>query len=84
MVMLQSCCKQGNRPRDWPRTGATRHPLSAGAGTPSSGIHDRGRVGADRANAVAQEGGGRLADPPLGQQRGHAEFVEQRAGARAG
>jgi len=25
-----------------------------------------------------------LADTPLGQPRGHAEFVEQRAGARAG
>ena len=80
-----SAARDGSaHPLDWPRTDATRHALSAGAGRPSSGIHDRGRPGADRADAAAQEGGGRLGDAPLGQQRGHAKFVEQRAGTRAG
>ena len=31
-----------------------------------------------------RKGGGRLGDTPLGQQRGHAKFVEQRAGTSAG
>ena len=34
--------------------------------------------------ASAQKGGGWLAYAPLGEQRWHAKFVEQRAGTRAG
>ena len=40
----------------------------------SSRIDDRGRPGADRADAGAQEGGGRLGDTPLCQQRRHDEL----------
>src|SRR6185312_17450777 len=55
-----------------------------GAGRPPGGVYDRGRPSADRANAGAQEGGGRLSYTPPGQQRGYAKFFEQRAGTRAG
>ena len=48
-----------------PRADATRHALSAGRGRSSRGVDDRARAGANRADAAAQEGRGRLAYAPL-------------------